>query len=120
MTEYLQALLATVTIGVIVPLVILVGLFVFCWWVIHKASEHKHFHIEECLLDHDGKTSATRLIALMAFAVSSWYIAVMVINRQADAQHFLIYLAAWSGSLVLKEAASRWNGALPLAKGGEP
>ena len=119
MTEYLQALLATVTIGVIVPLIILAGLFIFVWWVIHKAARHKDFRVHECLLDHDGKVSATRLIALMAFAVSSWYIAVQVINRQPAETEFLIYLLAWSGSLVLKEAASKWSGVLPFAKGGE-
>jgi hypothetical protein len=117
---YFEALLASVTIRVIIPLLILILVSVFIWWMIAKASANNDFHIEEVLLDaKDGKVSSTRLLAFLAFAISSWYLAVDVINGAPNYLVYLIYLLGWSGSLLLKEAVLKWNGQLPFAKSGE-
>lgn len=116
MTAYAQALLASVTLNTIIPLAILFTFLCISWWMLRKAQKKPDFNIENMLRDENGKESATRYIALMAFAFSSWMLAVEVLAAKLDTQRFFYYLLAWSGSLVLADLVKRWDGSLPFTK----
>lgn len=115
-TSYLQALMATVTINVIVPLLILFMLFGTAWYMLWLAQRKEAFNIEQMFLDENGKVSAARVISTLAFAVSSWYIAIDRLSANPSAEMFLYFLLAWSSSLVLSKVADKWNGSLPFGK----
>jgi len=115
-TSYLQALMATVTINVIVPILILVALLVVIMRLLVMAQRKPDFNIELMLQDDAGKPSAVRFLSLMAFAISSWYLAVRVLSGKPDPQEYLYYLIAWSGALVFVKFADKWNGSLPFGK----
>ena len=119
MSEFLLALLSGVTIRIVVPLVILALICVFIWWLLVKASRSKDFQVATILLDENNKVSSSRLLAFLAFGVTSWYLAVEVINGASNWETYLIYSGSWSSSLILKDAVGRWDGRLPFAKGGE-
>lgn len=120
-TPYAQALIASVTINVIVPLVILALLMLFIWVLLRAAQSKKDFHIEQVFIDPDtGKVTVSRFTILMAFAISTWYLASDAFGQRTP-ELFYAYLAAWSNSLTLLTLAQRWNGVLPFAKvPGEP
>lgn len=115
-TSYAQALLASVTINVIVPLLILAVLLVVIMRLLSLAQRKAEFNIEQMLHDDQGKPSAVRFLSLMAFAISSWYLAVRVLSGKPDPQEYLYYLVAWSGALVFVKFADKWNGSLPFGK----
>lgn len=114
---YLQALLAQVTISVIIPLMILFMLFGTAWYMLWLAQCKDGFNIEEVFLDESRKVSASRTVVIFAFAVSSWYLAIDRLGANPSSEMFLYYLIAWSSSLTLHKLADKWNGALPFAKG---
>lgn len=115
--SYLQALLSSVTINVIVPLVILFALIGFSWRLLVLAQRKSDFNIEEMFKDEAGKPSSVRFIMLMAFAISSWYLAVRVLSGKPEPIEYLYYLGTWSGAAVFIKLAERWTGQLPFAKG---
>jgi hypothetical protein len=114
---YLQALLASVTISVIVPLAMFVLMLGSFWYLLAKAQSKPDFHIEQIFLDETGKPSAVPMISLMAFAFSVWYLAVRALSGKPDPQEFLYFLIAWSGAVVMIELAKKWDGRLPWSKG---
>lgn len=120
LSTYAQALLASVTINVIVPLFILVVMMFSVWRLVVYAQRKPDFNIERMFLDDDGKPSAARFIMLLAFAFSCWYLAVRVLSGNPDPTEFYAFLAAWASSLTLLKAAEKWNGALPFAKSTNP
>jgi hypothetical protein len=114
---YLVALTGSVTIGVLIPLLILVGITAMIWFLISRAQKDPDFDIANTLRDEAGKESATRVLTFGAFAVTSWGYAV---SAFALPQYFsevtLYYLAFWSGSPVALKLAEKWNGNLPWSK----
>lgn len=120
-TTYAQALIASVTINVIVPLLILALLMLFVWVLLRAAQRKADFHIEQVFMDPEtNRVTVSRFTILMAFVLSSWYLATDAFGPRNE--HVLFaYLAAWSNSLTLLTLAQRWNGVLPFAKvPGEP
>lgn len=112
---YFEALVASVTIGVIVPLfmfVVMIGIF---WRLVVMAQRKPDFHIEQIFLGDDNRASVARFIMVMAFAFSCWYLAVGRVNTPSD-WDFPAFLAAWANSLTFVKLAERWNGVLPFAK----
>lgn len=120
-TEQLQTYLATlassVTIGVIIPILILLGITAMIWVLISRAQNKDGFDISNTLKDENGKESSSRILSFGAFAVSSWSLAVTVF---ALPQYFidamLYYLVFWSGAPVVVEFAKKWDGKLPWSK----
>lgn len=120
-TEQLQTYLATlassVTIGVIIPIAILLGITVMIWVLISRAQRDENFDISNTLRDENGKESASRILGFGAFAVSSWALAVTVFALpQYFIEAMLYYLVFWSGAPVVVKFAEKWNGTLPWAK----
>ena len=117
-TTYLQALAATVTINVIVPLAALVMLFGLFAWVLWRAQQNPAFDVSQFLREDSGKLSGTRAFAFVALGVHTWALMTETINGRMTSDLFMAYGMTWSGSLVLFEIAKKWDGRLPLAKGG--
>lgn len=115
---YAEALVASVTIQVIVPLVMFGLMLAAFWYLLHKAQKKADFHIEQVFVDSaTGKTSAVNVVALMAFAYSVWYMTVLAMTGKQGTQEFLYFLLFWSGAPVAMELAKKWDGRLPWAKG---
>jgi hypothetical protein len=115
--NYTAALLSSVTIRVIIPLVILAVLLAIAWRLLTLAQRKDGFAIEMMLTDETSKPSAARFLALMAFAISSWYLAARVFSGTPDPVEYFYYLCAWSGALVFTKFADKWDGSLPFGKG---
>lgn len=116
LTTYAQALLASVTINVIVPLVILFMMMLAVWRLVVYAQRKPDFNIEKIFLDDEGKPSAARFVMLMAFAFSCWYMACARLAGAVTANEFYAFLATWGSSPTLMRLAERWNGSLPFSK----
>lgn len=115
--SYLQALMASVTIQVIVPLVMFGLMLIAFWYLLHKAQQKADFHIEQVFIDPlTGKTSAVNVVSLMAFAYSVWYMTVLALSGKVGTQEFFYFLLFWSGAPVALELARKWDGRLPWAK----
>jgi hypothetical protein len=117
MTDYLQALIASVTIGIVIPglmLGIMISLFI---WVLFSAQKKGNFDASQFLRDDEGVLSSVRLFAFIAVSVHTWVIAVETMASRITPDQMMIYAITWSSSLVLKGAVEKWNGSLPWAKG---
>lgn len=115
---YAEALIASVTIQVIVPLLMFALMLAAFWYLLHKAQKKADFHIEQVFIDPaTGKTSAPSVATLMAFAYSVWYMTVLALSGKPGTQEFLYFLLFWSGAPVALELARKWDGRLPWAKG---
>ena len=118
---YLAALASSVTIGVLVPLLILVGIALAFWLLVSRAQRDPAFDISNVLRDETGKESATRVVTFGAFAVTSWVLAVVTFaHPDKITEAMLYYLIFWSGAPIVVKFAERWNGSLPFAKGPQP
>ena len=100
----------------VIPLVALIVMFVGIGWLLAKAQARPDFNLQEMFQDELGKVSAARVIAFMAFAISSWDVMAARLSNGATAEHFAYYLFAWSGALVFVKFADKWNGSMPLGK----
>ena len=116
-TDYGKALLASLTIGVIIPglmFLLMVGVFV---WVLVLAQRRDDFDASDFLRDDAGRLSSLRLFAFIAVAVHTWVIAVETMGSRISVDQMTVYSVTWSSSLVLARFADKWNGSLPWAKG---
>lgn len=114
--NYLQALIASVTIQVLVPglmFLLMVGVFM---WVVWRSQRRADFDASQFLRDDAGKLSSVRLFAFVSLGVHTWVIAVETMAARITPDQMLIYSVTWSGSLVLAEAVGKWNGVLPWAR----
>jgi hypothetical protein len=105
---YLTALASSLTVGVVIPLFILLGIAAAIWWLIAKAQEADGFDISDVLRDESGKISSERLLTFSCFGVSSWVMAVIVFalpNLVVEA--YAIYMGFWSATATAKEFAKR-------------
>jgi len=105
---YLTALASSVTIGVLIPLSILICIVIAVYMLISKAQQDPEFDIANVLKDENGKESFERLMGFGCFAASTWVLAVVVFalpNILTEA--YITYLAAWGGTSTVKEIARR-------------
>jgi hypothetical protein len=109
-TTYLQALMATVTVNVIVPLIAFALIFGMFVWVLFTAQRRSDFDASEFLRDDKGKLSSARLFAFVACAAHTWALMVETINARLTTELVAVYAITWSGSLVLLEAIKAWKG----------
>lgn len=116
-TDYLHALVASVTIGVIVPGLMFLAMALLFIWVVYRAQGRSDFDASQFLRDEAGHLSSVRLFAFVAVAVHTWVIAVETMAARISPDQMVIYAVTWSASLVLSRAVDKWNGALPWAKG---
>jgi hypothetical protein len=101
----------------VVPLAALVVMMVAIGWLLNKAQAKEGFNIEQMFWDENSKVSASRVIAFMAFAFSSWDLMAARLGGTHSPEQFWGYLAAWSGALVFVKFADKWDGSLPFGKG---
>jgi hypothetical protein len=117
---YLQALAASVTIGVILPGLLLMVLLGFAWAVLWKAQQRVDFDIADLLREPDAvgapRVSTWRFCSLMAFSIHSAYFYASLFIKP-DVELFAWYGVLWGGAPAAIILAGKWNGALPLAKG---
>ena len=105
---YLAALASSLTIGVIIPLLILLGIVGAIWLLITKAQRDPAFDIANILRDEAGKESSERVIMFGCFAVSSWVMAVAVFALpNLLTEIYITYTALWGGTVVAKDVAKR-------------
>lgn len=97
------------------PAVILLVLLGFAFWAFRKAhnAPGNSFDLKDLFKDDQGRVSSMRFSLLVAMAISSWAIMVMVLNNQLDPTAFIGYIAFWSGSAV----ASKFVEAYQAVKG---
>lgn len=108
-TSYLEALLASVTINVLVPLVAFALIFGMFVWVLFRAQKGDNFDASEFLRDDGGKLSKAGLFAFIACATHTWALMVETINARLTTEFVAVYALTWSGSLVLLEAIRAWK-----------
>lgn len=111
---YLHALLSSLTINVVIPLLLFAALLLPIVWVLWRAQRRADFDASQFLRDEHGRLSSVRLFAGFALAVSSWVVAVETVNARLTFEGYAVYLITWSGSLVLARFADKWDGALPF------
>lgn len=102
----------------VIPLVALIVMLSIFAWLFAKAQEKDSFNLQEMFQDEAGKVSAARVIAFMAFAISSWDLMAARLGNAADPQQYTAYLFAWSGALVFVKLADKWDGSMPFGKSG--
>jgi len=119
-TNYLHALVASVTIGVILPAVLLVVLLGFAAGVLWRAQKRPDFDIADLLREPgpDGvmRVSTWRFSSLMAFAIHSAYFYASLFIKP-DPELFAWYGVLWGGAPAALILAENWNGNLPFSKG---
>ena len=103
----------------IIPLIALLAMITIIAVMLAKAQKRDDFDIAQVFLDETGKASAARLIALLAFAFSSWDLMAARLSNAANAQQFFYYLGAWSGALVFVKFADKWDGSMPFGSKGK-
>jgi hypothetical protein len=113
------ALFNTFTFDKVIPLISLGVMFSVFAWMLNRAQVKPTFNIEEMFQDETGKVSSARVIAFMAFAISSWDIMAARLSNTANGEQFAYYLFAWSGALVFVKFADKWNGQMPFGRGGD-
>jgi hypothetical protein len=105
---YLTALASSLTVGVVIPITILVGIVFAIYLLIARAQQDPEFNIQNVLKDENGKESFERILGFGCFAASTWVLAVVVFalpNVLTEA--YITYLAAWGGTSTVKEIARR-------------
>lgn len=110
MTEYAQALLASVSINVLVPLTAFLLIFGMFVWVLVRSQRRDDFDASEFLRDETGKLSKGGLFAFIACATHTWALMVETINARLTVEFVAVYAVTWSGSLVLLEGIKAWKG----------
>lgn len=108
--SYFEALMASVTINVIVPLVAFALIFGLFAWVLVRAQRRDDFDAGDFLRDEAGKLSKGGLFAFIACAAHTWALMVETINARLTVEFSTIYALTWSGSLILLEAIKVWKG----------
>ena len=105
---YLAALASSLTIGVIIPLMILLGLALAIWMLIARAQKDPNFDIANILRDENGKESSERVVMFGCFAVTSWVMAVAVFALpNLLTEIYITYTALWGGTATAKELVKR-------------
>lgn len=107
--EYAQALMASVTMNVIVPLLAFLLIFGVFAWVLFRAQRRPDFNAAEFLRDDTGKLSKGGLFAFIACATHTWAVMVETINGRLTLEFTGLYAVTWSGSLILLEAIRAWR-----------
>lgn len=116
-STYFAALLSSVTIGVIIPLLSLVALMVLFIALLIKAQAKKDFNIERMFMDEEGRVSLFRVLSAFAFAFHSWVLMVAVLNKpDLNSDLFMWYGFTWAGTPAIAIIMSKWNGILPFGK----
>lgn len=116
-SSYLQALLASVTIGVIIPMVILLLMLSIIGYTLILAQRRADFDIAQIFCDETGRPTTARFIMLLAFGYSCYYLTAKLLGSRTDPLEFFAFLAAWSSSLAILKLAEKWDGRLPFTKG---
>jgi hypothetical protein len=118
---YLEALVSSLTVGVMMPLLIM-GLAVFLMWVlIARAQKDPAFNIAEVLLDAQGKASSERILTIGTWVVSSAVLTIIIFalpNIVTEA--YLTYLGFWcataSGKAFIQHKYGVPDGAPPATE----
>lgn len=123
---YAQALLASVTINVIMPAVLMAVILLAVWRLLVLAQKKEGFNIEQMFQDETGRISPWRFTGLFAFAVHSAYFYATLFTKY-DNQLFLYFGLIWGGTPAamlmaegFRDAARNWNGNMPFSKPEPP
>lgn len=113
---YFEALMASMTINVFIPLVAFVLIFAMFVWVLFVAQRGDNFDASQFLRDDSGKLSKGGLFAFVACATHTWVIMVETINARLTVEMAALYCVTWSGSLLILEGIRAWRG---VKEGGQ-
>ncbi len=114
-TNYLQALAASLTIGVIIPLVILIVMVSLGWVLIGRAQANESFEVSDCLRDENGKVASEQILLMATWAFSSWVLSVVVFALPAHViEAYVAYLGVWGTTSAAKAFfAHKYGGVQP-------
>lgn len=102
-TGYLQALAASLTIGVIVPLLILGLMVVAAWVLLSRANRDPTFNVVDVFRDENQKVSSERVLLFATWGSSTWALAVVIFAMpQHTVDVMLIYMGAWGTNNAAK------------------
>jgi len=118
--NYSLALLSTLSIQVIIPLLMFFSMFWLFGYLFYKAQKSADFNLQEMFKNDKNKVSVWPVVTLLAFAVTTWRLAVLTFGGAPNPQEGMYFLLFWSGAAVVQVLAKRWNGVLPWGGGGAP
>lgn len=109
------------SIPVLIPLLILVGISVSMWVVLGRAQNRNDFFAHRMLIDPvTGFESSEKLISFGCFAVTSWALAViMFAHKEHIINAMITYMAFWSGTSIAKDIVAKWDGRAPFTRSPE-
>jgi len=93
---YLTALASSLTIGVLIPLLILAIVVYAGWRLLDSAQKDEDFEIRDMLRDDAGKVSSERMLLFATWGASTWVLSVVVFalpNLVIEA--YVTYLGVW-------------------------
>jgi hypothetical protein len=105
--SYFEALLSSLTVGVVMPLLIM-GLAVALMWIlIARAQKDPNFNIAEVLLDEQNKASSERILTIGTWVVSSATLTIIIFALpNVVVEAYVTYLGFWcataSGKAFMK------------------
>jgi hypothetical protein len=114
--DYLTAfvkLVGSTSVGILVPLLTLMGLFALCVWVLFQAQKRDDFDASEFLRDDNRKLSWGRMGAFVCLMTHTWVVMTLTINSRLAWADMALYAVTWSGSLVLLEYLQLQAGKTP-------
>ena len=118
---YLTALASSLTIGVIIPLLILGLMVAAAWRLLSRAQADPHFNISDVLLDDGGKVSSERLLLLATWGSTTWVLSVVVFALPQHVVEVLItYMGVWGTNNAAKAFFRHKYGAAEAQPGQPP
>lgn len=115
--ERVYVAISSLSAGVVVPALILAFLLCMFSYVLWLAQKRPDFDAANFLRDDKGKEDIVKICTLIALAITSWLVSTLVFTDKISPEYFLYYSLTWASTPVLIVLASKWNGALPFAKG---
>jgi hypothetical protein len=96
--NYLAAVLSTAVVGVLIPLLILFGLFFGLRAMVLGAVAEPGGFFGRMLSDEAGKPSSDRIVKLVAVIITGWMCAVIVFSQpQLTIEAMGLYMVGWGG-----------------------
>ena len=114
---YLVALASSLTIGVIIPLLILGLMVLGAWVMLARANRDPDFNIADVFKGDTGKVSSERTILIATWGASTWALAVVLFAHPSLIEVvFGVYMGAWAVNNAAKYVAARkYEAATPPA-----
>ena len=103
--EFLNVILAKVTVGMLLTYGFLLLIGVFMWFLFKLSSDkNNRFHWIDIISNPDGSASLTRVLQFSAGVTATWVIIKLTVNGNLGIEFFGTYLAA----MGISEGFTKW------------